>query len=159
MNLGVLLCKFSILARDLELANIHTSVRWIKFDKTKLFTKTILSWNPKKLVNLIGAFSWFTADLKIWFICCSKLSLLSTFNPRCFTWDATLIFLEGILKNSFTWWCFHSSIIMTWNFPGFAIILFSKNHFKETSHWDSKDPINSWIVFLKQARLLSSVKL
>ena len=47
---------------------------------------------------------------------------------------------------------------MAGNFHGFTIILFSLNQFKATSHSDSKDPINSSIVLLKQARVLSSAK-
>ena len=50
------------------------------------------------------------------------------------------------------------SIIMAWIFPRFTIIVLW-NQFKATSHSDSKDPISSWIVFPKQARMLPSAKL
>ena len=63
------------------------------------------------------------------------------------------------MKISFVWSYFLLSIIMAWNFPGFTIILFSLNQFKATSYSDSKDTINSWIVFPKQTRVLSSAKL
>ena len=67
MNLNALLCKFSILVRGLELANIHTRVQQLTFDRTKLFTRAFLSWKPKNLFNLISAFNWFAADLQIRF--------------------------------------------------------------------------------------------
>ena len=101
----------------------------------------------------------FAAYLQIRFMCCSKFSLLSVSTPVRFTWDATLMCLEPILKISFVWFCFLLAIIMAWNFPGFTIILFSLKQFKATLHSDAKDPINSWIVLLKQARVLSSAKL
>ena len=44
------------------------------------------------------------------------------------------------LMFSFTiWFYFLFSIIMTRNFPGFAIIMFLLNQFKATSHSHSKD--------------------
>ena len=82
-----------------------------------------------------------------------------TSTPRTFTWDASLISLVPILKISFEWSCFLLSIIMAWIFPVFTLILFSLNQFKATSDSDSKDPIISAIVLVKQARVLSSVKL
>ena len=45
------------------------------------------------------------------------------------------------------------SIIMAWHFPGFTVILFSLKQLKAISHSHSKDPVNSGIVFPKQARI------
>ena len=73
---------------------------------------------------------------------CSESSLLSTSTRRSFTCDATLISLEQILKISFLCSCFLLSMIMARNFPWLII------------SW-----INYWMLFLKQARVFSYVKL
>ena len=41
----------------------------------------------------------------------------------------------------------------------YTVSLFPLNQFKVTSHSDSKNPVSSWIIFPKQARVLSSAKL
>ena len=124
-----------------------------RIDRTRLFTRTFLSWKLKNLFNLVSVFIWFAADLKIWFMCCLEFSLWYISASRSFTWDAALISLGLILKISFVWSCFLMFVIRVLNFLGFTIILFSLNQSKATSHSDSKDPINSWIVLLnKQER-------
>ena len=54
MNLSALLCKFSILVRDLELGNMRKKVQQLKFDRAKLLTRILLSCKPKNLFNLIS---------------------------------------------------------------------------------------------------------
>ena len=54
MNLSALLCKFSILVRDLELGNMRKRVQQLKFDRAKLLTRIFLSWKPKNFFNLIS---------------------------------------------------------------------------------------------------------
>ena len=103
INVSALLCKFSILVIDLALASIHARMQKLEFD---IFTRTFLSLKPKKFFNLTTAFSCFAAALQLWFICCSKLSSLFTSTLRDFTWDATLISLELILKILFVLSCF-----------------------------------------------------
>ena len=64
-----LLCSFSILVRDLE----REEWQQLKFDRTKLFTRTFFSRKPKNLINLISAFSCFSVDLQIRFIVARNL--------------------------------------------------------------------------------------
>ena len=52
-----------------------TREQLLKFDITKVFTSTFLSWNPIRCFNLIKALIWFEADLQMLLMWLLKFSL------------------------------------------------------------------------------------
>ena len=90
-------------------------------------------------------------------MCYSRCSLSSITTSRKFTWNATSVSLEPILKISLS--CILLSITTARYLPGFRTMPISLNQFKVTSHGDSKDPLNSLIAFPKHTRRLSPGKL
>ena len=92
-------------------------------------------------------------------MCCSKFNLLLVSTQWSFTLDAILISLKPIQKISFVLSYFILLITMVWNFSKITVIFFSLNQFNGTSNLKSKDSINSWMVLLKQVKVLPSAKL